>query len=209
LLAGGIGVTPILAMARQLQADGADFRLHFCARAEVDAPFLEHLRVSFGSRLIAHFDGGERLRSLDLGKTLSQRAHGEHVYVCGPAGMIEAARKAAAHWPAGTVHFELFQAQRPPPDAAADTGFNVVLAKSKVTLEVPAGKSILSVLLAYGMTVDSACESGICGICTVGVLSGKVEHRDSVLSDEQKASNTLMQVCVSRPLPGERLVLDL
>jgi vanillate O-demethylase ferredoxin subunit len=208
LIAGGIGVTPILSMAARLQELGRDYQIHYCAREQAEAAFADELEKRHGDRVRFYFDGGDPARGLDVVSLLKTRPSSTHVYVCGPASLIRATRDAGRDWPMGTVHFELFKGLAA--DTAAgvvDQPFEIVLAKSGATLEVPAGRSILDVLRDNGFRIKSLCKEGVCGTCRVGVLSGKVEHRDDCLDDDDR--ETTLQACVSRAMPGERLVLDL
>ncbi len=208
LIAGGIGVTPIMAMASRLKALGKDYTLRYCARSAEDAAFLEEIVQAHGERVKTHFDGGDISRGVDLTALLSKRAPAAHVYVCGPLGLIKAVNAAAADWPKGSVHYELFKGSEA--DLAPennDQPFEITLRKSGKTLTVPADKSILATLKAEGVRVKTLCVTGRCGTCRVTYLSGKVDHRDDVLDDDEK--DTVLQVCVSRAMPGETLVLDL
>ncbi len=208
LIAGGIGITPIMSMAARLAEIGRDYRLHYCARSADDAPFLNELRERHADRLAVHFDGGDPARGLDLKSLLATRKPGAHVYVCGPIGLMRDAVAAAADWPTGTVHYELFKGSAA--DIAAESGnqpFEIILQKAGKTLTVPADKSILAVLKAEGIKIKTLCTSGRCGTCRVTYLSGRVDHRDDVLDDEER--KTFLQVCVSRAMPGETLVLNL
>jgi len=208
LIAGGIGITPIMPMAARLAEIGRDYALHYCARSADEAAFLHELRARHGDRLDLHFDGGDPARGLDLKTLLGNRRSGAHVYVCGPLGLIRDTIAAAADWPQGTVHYELFKGSTAVfVGESRDQPFDIVLKKAGRTLTVPADKSILAVLKAAGFKVKTLCTSGRCGTCRVSYLSGKVEHRDEVLDDEERQS--VLQVCVSRAMPGETLVLDL
>jgi vanillate O-demethylase ferredoxin subunit len=208
LIAGGIGITPVIAMAARLAAIGKNYTLHYCARSEAEAAFHGELAARHGGKMKSHFDGGNPAAGLDVKSLLAVRPPAAHVYVCGPAGLIRAVREAARGWPEGTVHFELFKG------SAADTApvsndqpFDIVLRKSNLTLHVPADKSILQVVRGAGVKVKTLCTRGTCGTCRVGLISGKVDHRDEVLDDDERDS--FLQVCVSRAMPGETLVLDL
>jgi vanillate O-demethylase ferredoxin subunit len=208
LIAGGIGITPIMSMAARLAALGRDFTLHYCARSADEAAFVDELRARHGDRLQTHFDGGEPARGLHVKALLATRQPGGHVYVCGPLGLIRATIAAAADWPSGTVHYELFKGSAA--DLAPenhDQPFEIVLKKAGKTFTVPADMSILAVLKAEGFKVKTLCLAGRCGTCRVGYLSGKVDHRDDILDDDER--QTVLQVCVSRAMPGETLVLDL
>lgn len=208
LIAGGIGITPILAMARRLNALGATYELHYAARSPEMMAFANEVRAVAGDRAQFYFDGGDPRRGVPLASLLENHAEGDHVYVCGPAGMIEATRTAARHWPEEAVHFELFT---PPPANPAwnNEPFEIVLSRRRLTLTVPANQSILETIRAAGVAMDSSCEQGVCGTCEVRVLSGAVEHRDTLLSEEAKAGGDVMLTCISRARPGEKLILDL
>ena len=217
LVAGGVGITPIRSMIHRLQAIGAPFRVIYCTRNAADTAYRAELLDAHGPRLLLHHDEGDAGRSLDLAATLRDRPAGAHVYVCGPGGLIAAARSATAHWPAGTVHVELFAS--PPSEAApavdagaldagGDQPFEVVLARSGCTLLVPAGKSILEVILAAGIKTPYVCREGWCGNCETALLGGKADHRDDILEDDQKAAQDTIHICISRAMPGEQLILD-
>jgi ferredoxin-NADP reductase len=206
LIAGGIGITPILSMAERFDELGIDYRLIYCTRSRDETAFCAHIEERHGARATLHHDGGLRERSLDVGALLRVREPGTHVYVCGPPGLIAAVRAAAKEWPGGTVHFELFGSGRG--DAPVENrAFDVHLKRRNVTLHVPAERSILDVLSDNGIRIRTVCRDGFCGTCTVKYVGGQVDHRDGVLDDDGRKD--LMQVCVSRALPGDTLVLDL
>jgi vanillate O-demethylase ferredoxin subunit len=208
LIAGGIGITPLKAMAHRLVARGASFALHYCAREEGRAAYLSELRALLGDRLQTYLDGGDIARGLDVGKLLASRPSAAHVYVCGPAGLIRAVREVARDWPKGTVHYELFRGSEADiAPRSTDQPFEITLARTGKTLTVPADRSILAVLRANGIKVKTLCTEGVCGTCRVRLLGGKADHRDEVLTDAQRERE--IQVCVSRALPGEALILDL
>jgi len=208
LIAGGIGITPLKAMAHRLVACGANFALHYCARDEGRAAYRNDLRALAGDRLRVYLDGGDIARGLDVGKLLATRPSAAHVYVCGPAGLIRAVREVARDWPKGTVHYELFRGSEADiAPRSTDQPFEITLARTGKTLTVPADRSILAVLRANGIKVKTLCTEGVCGTCRVRLLGGKADHRDEVLTDEQRERE--IQVCVSRAMPGETLILDL
>ncbi len=216
LLGGGIGITPLMAMGYRLKAQGLPCHLHYCTKAPEDTAFLEEVKAIFGDDLTFYHDGGDPSKGIKLGEVFKTPPEGAHVYFCGPAGLINAAREATAHWPEGTVHFELFTSARTEEDTAeiaaragSDEEFEIELAQSGQSFTVPADKSILDVLIDNGFGVPYACEEGWCGACVTDLISGKADHRDEVLSDAEKAANEKIQVCISRALPGEKLVLDL
>lgn len=221
LLAGGIGVTPILCMAWELSGAEKPFEMHYCAKSRADAAFADMIeRSPIAEHLTWHFDGGDPAKGFDLKAAFAEVKPGTHIYCCGPAGMIKAALEATAHWPEGTFHFESFAAADAPEagagaaagatsaDGGADGAFEVEVASTGAVLSVPGDKSIVAVLRENGVEVDTLCEDGICGTCITGVLEGEPDHRDSVLDKSEKAGGKLMTVCCSRAKSG-RLKLDL
>ena len=216
LVAGGVGITPIRSMIHRLEAIGAPFRLIYCTRTAADTAYRAELLEKHGPRLRLHHDGGDASQGLDLAAALRDRPDGAHVYVCGPRGLIDAARAAAAHWPADTVHVELFASPPPAPaadssptmDAGGDQPFEIVLARSGRPLHVPADKSILDVVLAAGIKAPYVCREGWCGNCQTTLLGGQADHRDDILEDDEKAAQDTIHICISRAMPGEQLILD-
>jgi ferredoxin-NADP reductase len=205
LFAGGIGVTPILSMAAELNARASPFRLHYAGRTQGLLAFVPHLEEVCAKSLSIHYDSDES--RLDIATALGDAAAGSHIYVCGPAGMIEAVKAAALAEgiPADRIHYELFKVEQP---ASPDRPFEVELKSSGQVVSVAAGQSIIQALEAAGLDVLYDCQRGDCGICQCGVIAGVPDHRDVILSDDEKASNKVMQICVSRA-KSERLVLDL
>ena len=204
-IAGGIGITPVLSMMRYLKAKGNDgFKLIYCTRDAESTAFLPELTgPEFGKHVQLHHDHGNIDNALDFWPVFEAPTKA-HVYCCGPKGLMESVADMSGHWPSGSVHFESFGV-----DAsayAANTAFKVKLAKTGTTLDVGAEQTILEALRSAGLRVPSSCESGTCGSCKTGMLAGDVEHRDMVLSDEEKESHIM--VCVSRAKSAE-LVLDL
>lgn len=204
-VAGGIGITPVLSMMRHLKTQGNDqFRLIYCTRDPESTAFLEDLKSpEFEGKVQVHHDHGDINNALDFWPVFETPTNA-HVYCCGPRGLMDAVADMSGHWPSGAVHFESFGV-----DAsayAANAPFSVRLQKSATTVQVPADKSILEALRGAGIHVTSSCESGTCGSCKTTLLSGDVEHRDMVLSDEEKENHIM--VCVSRAKSAE-LVLDL
>jgi phthalate 4,5-dioxygenase reductase subunit len=208
LVAGGIGITPMLSMARALLAEGGrDFRLIVLTRDAQSTAFLDELQSPPLARHVTiHHDGGDPARALDLWPLLEKPGalHGRHVYCCGPQGLMDSVRDMTGHWSAAAVHFESFGADTRV--RADDKPFELVLARSGLRLNVPVGRSALQVLREHGVKVISSCESGTCGSCRTTLLDGQADHRDLVLLDEEKASQVM--VCVSRAV-GDALVLDL
>ena len=204
LFAGGIGITPLLGMARRMAETGRGAVLHYAGRNEGALAFVPELEAICGERLRLHYDGSA---PLDIDAALAAADPAAHVYVCGPAGMIEAvrARAAARGWPDRRVRFELFAA---PTSEREDRPFEIELASTGAVLPVPADRSALDVLEEAGLSPDFDCRRGGCGMCRVGVLQGEVDHRDVILSGRERAAHDAMQLCVSRALTP-RLVLDL
>ncbi|MEO7242494.1 MAG: PDR/VanB family oxidoreductase [Variovorax sp.] len=204
-IAGGIGITPILSMMRHLKAQGNDrFKLIYCTRDADSTAFLDILTSpEFAGHVQIHHDYGDLEQAIDFWPIFETPTKA-HVYCCGPRGLMDAVADMSGHWPSGAVHFESFGV-----DAsayAANTAFVVKLAKTGSTVEVGAEQSILDALRAAGLRVPSSCESGTCGSCRTRLIAGEVEHRDMVLSDEEKEDHIM--VCVSRAKSSE-LVLDL
>jgi phthalate 4,5-dioxygenase reductase subunit len=202
-IAGGIGITPIMSMIRHLAGIGtAPFKLYYCTRGpEVTAFRGELTAPPFKGKVVIHHDGGEPERNLDLWPIL-ERPKG-HVYCCGPRPMMQQVRDMTGHWSPSAVHFEAFT--EPARNTADDRPFKVRLAKSGNIVDVPVGTTILEALRARGLDVPSSCESGTCGTCRTGLISGEADHRDLVLSEHEHADNIM--VCVSRARSGE-LVID-
>ena len=198
-VAGGIGITPIMAMIRELAAAGGRFKLYYCTRSPEATAFRDELG-EFGRNVVVHHDGGDLARALDLWPIL-EKPKGQ-LYCCGPRGLMQAVRDMTGHWSPSAVHFEAFTDTAPRPD---DRPFRVRLARSGQTIEVPVGTTILEALHAHGVEAPCSCESGTCGTCRTRLLAGEADHRDLVLGDEERETNIM--VCVSRAL-GDELVID-
>ncbi|WP_077002798.1 PDR/VanB family oxidoreductase [Variovorax sp. KK3] len=206
LIAGGIGITPMWCMLQRLQALGRDWELFYAARGRQNAAFLRELRAlsaQHPGRVHLHFDQEQGL--FDLAPVLRALPAGAHVYCCGPLPMLEAFERLTADRPPAQVHLEYFQAKDAP---AAAGGVQVELSRSKKVVTVAEGKTVLDAVLDAGIDVPYSCMEGICGSCEVVVLEGEPDHRDSVLSDQQKRSNKTMMLCCSGARSA-RLVLDL
>lgn len=203
LIAGGIGVTPIYAMSQQLLREFKPFEVIYCTRGEADTAFLEEMKSTLGDRLTLHHDGGDPEAVFDFWDHFEEPKDMK-VYCCGPQPLIDEIEVISGHWPEGRVIFEDFK----PVEVvrADDKPFEVKLEKSGITIEVPADRSILEALRESGVPTVSSCESGTCGTCKTRLVSGKVDHRDMVLMDEEKDSYVM--ICVSRAEEGD-LVLDL
>ncbi|MBQ0825875.1 PDR/VanB family oxidoreductase [Streptomyces tagetis] len=208
LIAGGIGVTPILTMAEHLAARGhPSWRLVYGGRSR-DA-------MAFGDRVARLPEGRAEVvcqdeRGLpDLETAVAELPDGAHVYCCGPAPMIENATGLCARRPDLVLHTERFAAAPARPAATEDGAFEVELAESGQVLKVPADRSVLDVVREVLPDVAYSCESGFCGTCETGLVSGAAEHRDDLLTEAERDAQRSMMICVSRARPGERLVLRL
>jgi vanillate O-demethylase ferredoxin subunit len=205
LLAGGIGVTPILSMAAELNAREIPYRLHYTGRTPGRLAFLPQLQAICPKVLSVHYDSDES--RLDIAAALGDAPADAHVYVCGPSGMIDAVKASAfaTGIPADRIHFELFKAGQL---GSPNKPFEVELKSTGQVITVAIDQSIIQALEAAGLDVLYDCQRGDCGVCQCGVIAGAPDHRDVILSDDEKASNKVMQICVSRA-KSERLVLDL
>ena len=194
LVAGGIGITPMRAMLRSLQAEGLrEFRLLYLTRDAASTPFLDELQSdAWNSRVRLHHSATQG--RLDLWSVFEKPVAGTHVYVCGPQGLIDEVCDMTGHWASGTVHVERFGVDTQP--RAEDRAFEVTLASSGQRVPVAATQSILEALRQQGIRVPSSCESGTCGSCKVGYRAGDVDHRDLVLMPEERGQ--CLMVCVSR-----------
>jgi vanillate O-demethylase ferredoxin subunit len=211
LLAGGIGVTPILCMAEQLAHASASFELHYCTREPGRAAFRERLDAPHLQRQShLYFDNAPAEERIDLAKVLAAPAEGKHVYVCGPGGFIEAVLKHTREfgWESQNVHREYFAAAQPDATANSDSPFQVKLASSGRIIDVAAGESVVKALDKEGITLATSCEEGVCGTCLTRILSGEPDHRDVFLTDEERRANDQFLPCCSRSR-SSMLVLDI
>ncbi|WP_435513143.1 PDR/VanB family oxidoreductase [Variovorax sp. LT1R16] len=210
LIAGGIGVTPLLAMARRLSRLGLRWRLYYCVRTPARAAFLDQLLSLPGGEVVTVFNGCAGVTPLNLEEVVRQAERDDHLYCCGPAPMMAAFEAAGRLRDPATLHVEWFEA--PPISAGADTVTSgeliVHLAKAGISLRVPPDRSILSAVEAAGIEVPNSCGDGICGTCETRVLRGRPLHLDHVLTASEREKGDRMMVCVSRCLDPE-LTLDL
>jgi ferredoxin-NADP reductase/nitrite reductase/ring-hydroxylating ferredoxin subunit len=206
LIAGGIGITPLLAMAKALYRSNLAFDFHVFARSAGHLPFAAELD-GFGGSVVRHIGLSPEKTRATIDEAIAGYGFARHLYACGPGPMLAATRASAtaAGWPDEAVHFEYFKNDR-----AIDTRshFTIELARSALTLEVPAGKSILAVLRENGIDASSSCEQGACGTCLTAVLAGTPDHQDVYLNASERRANTAMLTCVSRALTPT-LVLDI
>jgi ferredoxin-NADP reductase len=205
LLAGGIGVTPILSMATALAAAARPYRFIYAGRSRDQLAFLDESGALNRERLTIHTDDTGGL--YDVGALMASLVNDDPLYLCGPKPMIDAAIQSAKdlRWADGRLRFELFASVVP---VAGDQPFEVVLNSSGKSFLIPADKTILSVLIEAGEDPLHDCQRGDCGICQVNVIEGTPDHRDYILTDAEKAAGKIMQICISRS-KTLRLVLDL
>lgn len=209
LLGGGIGITPMLAMAAELAAQGRQFELHYCVRSREHAAFLDLIAQSpWADSTSLHIDDEGPYQHFNADALLAVPDADSHVYICGPAGFIAHVRqRAAAHgWAADQVHVEHFAA--PAQDLPEPGAFDVRIASTGKVIRVGADKTVAGVLGEHGIAIPLSCNEGVCGTCITGVLEGTPEHRDCYFTEEEKARNNQFMPCCSRSM-DHTLVLDL
>ena len=209
LIAGGIGITPLLSMCRELQNREASWQLVYCTKAPADAAFATTLKeLGFLNRVTFHHDGGNPSNSLDVETLLGNQKPGTHVYCCGPTGLMNAVQDTGNSWPEGTIHFEYFSASGASIVDSKNTEFDVEILDTGQILTISEEETILQALQANGYKVPYLCTEGVCGTCLVDVIEGLPDHRDQVLDETEKASNQLIAICCSRAL-SQRLKIKL
>jgi len=209
LLAGGIGVTPMLSMIASLSAAGAEFHMHYCTQTPTKTAFLDALSSFVEAGRVTHyFDNGNPDNGLNMREALREAGVDTHLYYCGPSGFMAAAKAASAHWPVYNVHFEHFAAPSGTEPTHHGPGrlFRVRIASTGCEFEIPPGRTIAEVLRESGVDIQTSCEEGHCGTCMTAFLEGEPEHRDQLLDDEARSS--YMLICCSRS-KSDVLVLDL
>lgn len=206
LLAGGIGVTPMIAMAAVLASQDHPFRLIYCGRTRSQLAFLPEIGKLAGRSLEVHADD-EAGRVFDVKGLMASLGPREPLYLCGPMPMLDAARAAAKRldWAPGRLNFEVFT---PPAAQSSDGAFEVVVKSTGRSFQVPPGKTILEVLIEAGVDPLHDCRRGECGVCQTGVVAGEPDHRDFILTDTERSGGKVMQICISRSR-SPKLVLDL
>ncbi|MFC9557863.1 PDR/VanB family oxidoreductase [Rhodococcus sp. NPDC056960] len=203
-VAGGIGITPLIPMIREAERRGLDWNLTYGGRSRASMAFLDELDAT---RVAVQ--PADEVGLIDLDRALGDPRADVAVYTCGPAPLLDAIEARAESWPAGAIRLERFSAPASSAvDEGADAPFEVVAKRSGVTVSVPVGQSILATLDEAGVSTLSSCSEGICGACETPVVEGTPDHRDYVLSDEDKASGSCMMICVSRS-SSTRIVLDI
>jgi vanillate O-demethylase ferredoxin subunit len=206
LIAGGIGITPLLCMARRLAELRRSWELFHAARSRRKAAFLQDIAaLDSGEHFHCHFDDENAGAFMDIGAIVRAAPPDAQLYCCGPVPMLAAFEQATAGLPDENVHVEYFAAKAP---IEVSGGFEVVLARSNRSVFVPANSTILDALIAAGVDAGHSCLEGVCGMCETKVLEGIPDHRDVVLSAKERAGNRTMMICCSGAL-SSRLVLDL
>jgi ferredoxin-NADP reductase len=204
-IAGGIGITPMLPMIGASEAAGASWELHYGGRSRRSMAFLESLEEATGQQVTLHPQ--DEVGLIDLDRLLGTPQVDTLVYCCGPEPLLLAVEQRSAAWPEGALHVERF-APRDVGEPVLTVAFEVELAASGLSLTVSPEKSVLQAVEEAGVSVLSSCTEGTCGTCETTVLSGEVDHRDSLLTPAEQAANDTMFICVSRAV-GPTLVLDL
>ena len=209
LIAGGIGITPILCMAQQLLSQQRDFHIHYCGRSPYRMAFLDVLKTGYlSSSTSIHTDDGPASQKFDTVAALGSPAEGKHLYVCGPGGFMAHVLEVAANqgWLGDHIHREYFSAT--PSEPSSSGSFEIEIRSTGERITVPAGCSALHALRRAGIDVPFSCEEGLCGTCLTGIISGVPDHRDMYLTDLEKSRNDSFLPCCSRALT-DRLILDL
>ncbi|WP_434694901.1 oxidoreductase [Pseudomonas sp. Z1-14] len=207
LFGGGIGITPMIAMAARLKELGKKFKLHYFSRSEENAAFVDDLRGAYEpENIFFHFGGREAAQKLDLFRDLPAPTTTTHCYICGPQGFIDWIITAVkqAGYPNGNIHREYFSADV----TYSGNSFDVECANSGVTVTIGPDDTIARVLAKVGIKVDVMCEEGVCGTCMTNVIEGEIDHRDQFLTDEERREGALICVCCSRA-NSPKLVLDI
>jgi vanillate O-demethylase ferredoxin subunit len=213
LFAGGIGITPLLSMAQVLDEQGKDFELHYFTRSKTDTAFFEELSQShFASNVFFHFNDQNEDRDSALKHVLDQKKPSNktaHLYTCGPNGFMDYIFDTARSlgWKDDNLHKEVFNAEPIVLDES-DKSFTLNLVRSGISFEIPADKTVLEVLEAADIELDTSCEQGVCGSCITKVISGTPDHRDQFLTDSEKSLNDQFTPCCSRSLT-DSLSIDL
>lgn len=192
-IGGGIGITPLISMARKCYSESKPFRLIYCARSKEQAAYAEELKNQYGETVVVHLDSGDPDLVYDFWDDFMSPSSA-HVYCCGPKPLMEEIKALSGHWPQHQIHFEDFNPQSG--KEYVNSAFTVSIQSTGQSFKVNQTGTILDTLRANGLRVPSSCESGACGSCKMKLVSGEVEHRDFVL--ESNEYNSAIMVCVSR-----------
>ncbi|SDL99929.1 Ferredoxin-NADP reductase [Modicisalibacter muralis] len=206
LIAGGIGVTPLVAMARRLAGLPGAVEMHYLVRYREQAAFLDELRSVLPEGTL-HLHVSSQAGRVDLGALMGQAHPDKRVYACGPNALLNAVEQIAQGWPPGALRLERFRNEKAWAPMAGNA-CRVELQRSGHHFTLQAGESLLEALEREGFSPPSLCQEGVCGTCAIPVIAGEIEHRDALQSADEKATNDIIYACVSRPT-GSTLVLDL
>ena len=206
-VAGGIGITPILTMVRAAEQAGASWTLLYGGRGLESMAYADEL-AQCGKRVTLLPGAAIEPMLEELESRLGTPQPDTLIYTCGPEGLLQTMEKMSQVWPKGSLHLERFTPKKVEEPAGGEREFDVVLARAGITVHVPANRSIFDAIQDAGISMMGSCKEGICGTCETFVLEGTPDHRDSVLNDDEKASNETMMVCVSRACT-DQLVLDI
>lgn len=211
LIAGGIGITPLMSMAHELHNNGKSFELHYCSREMQTVAFKDVIKDWQDRGMVkVHLDQGDPQNGLNLSTLLSEIRGDTHIYYCGPQGFMQACEQAASHWPKGTVKCEHFKAPALTEANLASKleqgSFIAKIASTGQEIEVKANQTLSDALSEAGIAIPTSCVSGLCGTCKIGYLTGDVDHQDYILSSDEQSR--FLTACVSRAKSGV-LVLDL
>ncbi|HHK4245105.1 TPA: 2Fe-2S iron-sulfur cluster-binding protein [Pseudomonas aeruginosa] len=209
LFAGGIGITPMLAMAGELARHDANFELHYCSRSLSRTAFVERLHSSsFADHVQFHFDDDEQVPRFDAAASIGPPQPNTHIYVCGPEGFMHHVINTASAlgWEESQIHFEYFAAPSSPAKAADDGAFEIRVRGREQSITVPPDLTAAQALIASGVDIPLSCEQGICGTCLMRVLEGEPDHRDMYLSEAERSTNDRFLPCCSRAKTGYLLI---
>lgn len=206
LIAGGIGITPVSAMARRAKALGMDYALHYSGRSRASMALLDELIALHGDRL--HVYAKDEGRRNDFASLLGQPEADTQIYACGPAHMLAALQVHCAGWPGDALRIEHFESALATLDPGQEQAFEAELKDSGIVVTVAPGQTLLAALRAANIDMQSDCEEGLCGSCEVRVLAGEIDHRDVVLTRAERQANSKMMSCCSRA-KCQRIVLEL
>ena len=206
LAGGGIGITPMIAMAYELREQGQEFELHYCSRTSGAGAFEKELKQEFSTNVHFHYDDGDNEQLFNPASLFSPVESDTHIYVCGPSGFMDWVINNAKEsgYPSSQVHFEYFSAEVD----TSGSAFEVYCEQSDITVQVKEEQPIFKALAEAGIKVTVSCEEGVCGTCITDVLEGEPDHRDKFLTDEEKEDNDQIALCCSRS-KSKRLVIDL
>ncbi len=210
LIAGGIGITPIISMANVLHAQARSFALHYYARSAASTAYFDYLsNAAYASQVFFHRDDNVQER-LEINELLKSTDLDTHIYICGPTGLINCVRDAALAigFAAANIHVELFKADAAVTSDAANDEFVVVINSSGQEITVAANETVVQALARHDIIIPTSCCEGVCGTCLTDVLAGEIDHRDQYLTAEEQATNSMMTPCCSRA-KSARVVLDL